>query len=83
MATTIDIEIPYNKIKLRDLTIGDSFVIDGELFMVRGPATKIICGELRETGEITATRMLTGQPKRFLGGCTVEPVDIEIKVVRK
>lgn len=83
MATKIDIERPSSRTRLNMLGTGDSFLLDGELFMVRGPCTKMVVGVLKETGEVVVTRMSSGYPRKLEGDRIVEPVDIEIKVVRK
>lgn len=83
MATKIDIEEHRSRTRLSMLQIGDSFLYCGELFMMRGPNTKAVGGVLKETGRFLVNALSSGYSRVFEGDYIVEPVDIEIKVVRK
>lgn len=84
MATKIDIvEKPVNLVRLSCLMTGDTFLLEGDLYMVRARRTAVIGGSIKHTGETIVTKMSDGSPMDFSYHREVEPVDIEIKVVRK
>lgn len=81
MATKIIMNDPSKTTDVQWLEPGDCFLEDGELFMWGCDILRANGG--RSSGYISSTRLKDGAKVKFSKTVPVEPVDIEIKVVRK
>lgn len=83
MANKITIENPYNTTELRWLDVGECFLFKGTLYMYRGVIMKGPLGREVPSDLIAAINLEDGAIAKMGKHAEVEPVEIEIKVVRK
>lgn len=80
MATKIDMCSLETPIKAEDLSIGDCFIVEGALLMCMG---WVYTATGNRSNCLYVVELGTGYFRKIGKLARVEPVDIEIKVVRK
>lgn len=83
MSNKITIENPDNTTELRWLNVGECFLFKGALYMYRGVIMKGPLGREVPSDFIVVIKLEDGTTAKMGKHTEVEPVDIEIKVVRK